>query len=97
MLNQQTIQKLVANINKDSHLSTEEKLAVVSKLADPTFIDSGSKAPGVIKKFLNLPIHAQILLTVAGFGIAKYLLDKSKKHDKFIEYNEKLKTYEINA
>jgi len=103
MLSQQEQQLLIMLVSQDGQLTPEQKNYIFHKLKEPTFIQSltaGALGAGVglvISKFLNISKRGQILLTMAGFGIGKYLLDKCEKHDKFIQYNSRLKTYEINA
>ena len=84
-------------------MSESDKEEIIAKLNDAAFYDNlmhGAAGAGVgvaIAKFLNLPKTAQVLLSIAGFGIGKYLLDVSRKRDKFLQYNEKLKVYDIKA
>ena len=97
-----TKEQLIDIVKKDMSLKPDEKLELVTKLSDHSFFDhvsngaAGAGAGFVIAKFLNLSKPAQVVLTLAGFGIGKYLLDTARKHDKFLQYNNKLKVYEID-
>lgn len=103
MLSPQEQQTLMLIVSQDNSLTPDQKQYVMNKLNDPTFVQElgagalGAGAGYVLAKFLRISKPGQILLTLAGFGIGKYLLDKSQKHDKFVQYNSKLKAYEINA
>lgn len=103
MLSIQDQQHILALVNQDTQLTPEQKNYLVTKMREPSFIQSllsgalGAGAGLVLAKFLNVSKQGQILLTMAGFGIGKYLLDKSEKHDKFVQYNSNAKSYEINA
>lgn len=98
-----TKDKLTTIVRNDPSLSEEEKDELITKLDDNIFFDSlmrGATGAGVgyvIAKFLGLSRSARVLLSIAGFGIGRYLLDTSRKHDKFLQYNEKLKIYDIKA
>ena len=101
-LDPQHIQALFQVISQDPTLTTEQRVQVMEKLDDQHFLSKSTKAGVVggsvgyaVSKFLALPKRAQILLTLAGFGIGKYLLVKSQNYDKFMRYNEKLEMYEI--
>lgn len=84
-------------------MSQSEKDELIDKLEDTTTYNhmihgvAGAGAGLAVAKFMNLPKTAQVLLSIAGFGIGKYLLDVSRKRDKFLQYNEKLKVYDIKA
>lgn len=96
-------QQLVNTINRDITLSASEKAFIYNKINDANFYDQllhgvfGAGTTYAISKFLKLSPTSQVLLSVAGFGIGKYLLDKSRKYDKFIQYNSELGTYDINT
>lgn len=100
MLTQAQLMQLVQH---DSGLTIQEKAELIEKIQDNDFYTNlmhgtiGASIGYIISKFLNLSRSAQILMSVAGFGIGRYLLDVSRKHDKFIQYNERLRTYEINS
>lgn len=99
----ETMQGLMRVITHDPTLSTEQRIQILEKIEDPDFLSDSTKAGvaggGVgfaISKFFALPKRAQVLLTLAGFGIGKYLLVKSQNYDKFMSYNEKRQMYKIN-
>ncbi len=94
-------QELIHLVNNDHGLSESTRQELTEKLNDDEFYDKmmhGSIGAGtgyVVGKFLDLSKRSQMLLSVAGFGVGTYLLDSSKKHDKFLQYNKQLKIYEI--
>jgi hypothetical protein len=94
-------QDLVSLINQDPSLSPDEKREVIDHLnSDILTNHPGLTGAGVgfaISKFLNLSRRAQVLLTISGFGIGHFLLDSARKHDKFLQYNEKDKAYDIKS
>lgn len=97
-LDHQQKESLVRLIVADPHLTQEEKKNLIQGIHtnQPWFSSLLAAGLGLaVAKFLNLSSKAQILLTIAGYGIGKYLLDNSKKSDKLLQYNEKLKTYEL--
>ncbi len=58
---------------------------------------AGGAALGVaIAKYKNLSKVSQILLGIAGFGIGTVIYDYFHKKNDFSNYNDKVKTYEIN-
>jgi hypothetical protein len=99
-LNQQEQNQLISAINKDPALSSSDKQSLIEKIREGTWFSDatvGAAAGLAISKFLKLSTKSQILMTTAGFGIGKYLLDKSPKHDKFVEYNDKVRAYDIKT
>jgi hypothetical protein len=94
-----TVMKL---IHVDPHLSQSEKILLTKKIKDNQEQEelihgvAGGAVGFGIAKFLQLSKSAQVLLTLAGYGIGKYLLDNTHKSDKLLEYNDKTKTYKIN-
>lgn len=90
-------------VQQDAGLSKTEKEYLLQRLTEPTILEhlvhgtTGAGVALIVSKYLALPKNAQILLSIAGFGIGKYLLDTTQKRDKFIQYNDKLNTYNINA
>ena len=61
---------------------------------------SGAMGAGiglVVAKYLDLSKSAQVLLALAGVGIGKYLLDQTKKHDRFLQHDKRLKVYNIDG
>lgn len=93
---------LIHTIEKDLSLNPVEKQHLIDKLhKDDKFFDElmhgaiGASTGYIFSKFIGLSPQAQILLSMAGFGFGKYLLDKSKKHDKLVKYDEDKKHYEL--
>lgn len=95
--------QLITTIQQDPTLTSEEKAEIITKLSDETFSKkliheiTGAGIGFAISKFFKLSKPAQALLTLAGFGIGRYLLEETRKHDRFLQYDDKLKTYKINA
>jgi hypothetical protein len=56
---------------------------------------AGAAIAFAFSKYLKLSKPAQVLLSLAGFGIGKYLLDETRKHDKFLQYDPKHKVYNL--
>lgn len=96
-------QQLVQLVMNDPLLSISEKAELVDKLRDANYYQSlvhGAIGAGLglaFSRYMELSRTAQVLISLAGFGIGKYLLDVSSKHDKFLQYNDKYKTYTINS
>jgi hypothetical protein len=89
-------------IEADPHISEENKLDLIQKIdngdEDSELLHGieGAGAGLIAAKFLQLSRNSQILLTIAGYGIGKYLLDNSKNNDKVMQYNDKLKRYNLH-
>lgn len=96
-----TKQQIVKAIQHDPSLSEAEKELLISKINDDKWFDklmhgaTGASVGYLVSKFFGLTKKSQVLLTVAGFGIGRYLLDNVRKSGKFMQYNDKLKVYEI--
>jgi hypothetical protein len=99
-------QQILLAIQADPSLSPEERAHVmqvvnqvdfVTKLAAGSF---GASLAYLLSKFMGLGRTAQVLLSIAGFGIGRLILDASTKpkqnSGRFATYNEKMKTYEVN-
>jgi hypothetical protein len=98
-----TKQKILLAVQRDPTLDPEEKVRIAENLNDAMFYNKIVK-PGLttgagfaIAKFFELSKPAQALITLAGYGIGRYLLDESDKHDKFLQYNKETGNYKINA
>ena len=98
-VNQQQVQSLIQN---DPGLPPDRKQELLAKISDPDVFDEimngvlGAGIGYVVAKFLNLSKRTQILLSMAGFGVGSYLEDKTRHSDKkFVNYNPKLKAYEL--
>jgi F0F1-type ATP synthase assembly protein I len=97
-----TIQRLVQSVTADSILARDEKQKVLDMLSRTDFLSklqSGALGAGLaflLAKFLKMSPRAQLLMTLAGYGIGRMLVDASSKHsEKFIQYNDRMKLYEI--
>lgn len=90
-------------IMQDHGLSEDEKHTLLTKIHQPGFLSSlmaGSAGAGLAYsagKYLKLSPTAKFLLTISGFGIGKYLLEKTQDHDTFIKYNKNTKLYHLNT
>ncbi len=96
-------QDLLMALRADPSLSAHERQQVEQMVSQPDFITKlmygafGASLAYIVSKYLKLSKTAQILLAVAGFGIGRLLLDASNKHsDKFSQYNNRIKLYEVN-
>lgn len=103
-LTDQERQTLIRSITVDPHIDIEQKEKLLDAItAQNSFYHSlfnGALGSGIgysISKFLKLSKSGQILVTMAGFGIGKYLLDNHNNSDKFMEYNKQLKGYKLNV
>lgn len=97
------IQHLLAALRADPSLNPQERKQVEHMVSQPDFTTKlmygafGASLAYIVAKYLKLSKSAQILLAIAGFGIGRLLLDASQKHkDKFVQYDNKIKQYEIN-
>ena len=102
MLSNEDKLSLIKLIHADPHLAEADKTAIIKKLEkgeNDSWLNgvAGAGAGFAVSRFLKLSKNAQILLTIAGYGIGKYLLDNTKKHDKLVEYNDNSKSYKINV
>ena len=90
-------QELIDSVKSDPHLSYAERNEIIDKLNDNDFyknVIAGGASIALLSKFTKLSTTSKVLLTLAGFGISKYLLDAVRKHDRFLQYNSKTKMYE---
>jgi len=90
-------QELIEIVQADPHLTDLQKYQITAKLKDNAFyknVIAGGASLALLSKFTKLSTTSKVLLTLAGFGISKYLLDATRKHDKFLQYNSKNKAYE---
>lgn len=95
---------VMRSISIDPHLTPTERQRLISLTTQG---DSfwrkaingavGAAAGLAVSKFLKLSSTSQTLITLAGFGIGRYLLDNSDDSGKFMEYNKQLKGYKINS
>ncbi len=91
---------LVKIIQADPHLAPQEKSELTNAVSNEDSWTKGLLGAGAgmaVAKFLKLSTNAQILLTMAGYGIGKYLLASHRKSDKLLSYDPKTKNYQINA
>jgi len=94
---------LTQAVQADPILSPSEKEKIHALLSQPDFLSKlmhgmfGASLVYLLTEYLKLGKTAQILLSIAGFGVGRLLLDvHEKKKTDFANYNEKLKVYEIN-
>ena len=91
---------VIKAIHSDHTLTRTQQDEITEKIRDKSWFSDatiGAALGLAISKFLKLTPKAQALMTAAGFGIGKYLLDKSSKHDKFVQYNDKVRAYDIKT
>lgn len=100
-MNSITKQQLIQLIQQDQGVTPEEKAELINKLENDELFEhlmhgaAGAGIGYIIAKYLKLSKEAQFLLSIAGFGIGRYILDKSKNDDRFLQYDSKLKVYNI--
>ena len=104
MLNPDDRLSVIKIIHADPHISEADKNRLVNKIEGTSNINdsfwngiAGAGAALAVSHFLKLSRNAQILLTIAGYGIGKYLLDNTDKRAKLMEYNDKSKSYNLNV
>ena len=76
-----TPEQLIKIVTNDQYLSPTEKNELLQKLHEPSFAQNllhGSIGAGIslaFTKYMKMSKTAQILLSMAGFGIGRYLLN----------------------
>jgi hypothetical protein len=97
------INDLVSAIKADPTLDDTDKKHVIAMVSEHDFITKlmygafGASLSYIVAKYLGLSKTAQVLLAIAGYGVGRLLLDASKhKDNRFVQYNDKIKLYEIN-
>ena len=95
---------ILRSVSIDPHLSSNERQLLLNQIAQgDSFWQKhlgGAVGAGIslaISRYLKLSTTSQVLVTLAGFGLGKYLLDKSDDSTKFMEYNKQLKGYKLNS
>lgn len=95
---------IINSISIDPHLSSEDRKRLIASITneDSSYhsLLNGALGAGIgyaIARFLKLSKNTQIVVTLAGFGIGKYLLDNHENSGKFMEYDKKLKGYKLNS
>lgn len=89
---------LVAAVQMDATLPPDKKQTLLDFIHMPNFLSylkGGVFGAGVayaVAKFLGMSKRTQLLLTIAGFGIGKLLLDT---HDQVFKYNPSYKSYQV--
>jgi prolipoprotein diacylglyceryltransferase len=95
------LQELIRSIRADNTLSKEHKDTIEDKLREPTFFNKliyggfGAALASAIAKYLELSKKARILVTIAGYGVGRMILNQVEKEDKFVTFNPKTNLYEI--
>src|SRR5688500_3482559 len=57
---------------------------------------SGAAMSNVLSRYMQLSKPAQVLLSIAGFGIGSYFIKATRDSKNFVSYNDKMKAYELN-
>ena len=103
-LNDVDKEAIIHSISIDPHISIEQRQKLINsiKQEDSTYrgLINGALGASVgyaISRFLKLSQTTQVVVTLAGFGIGKYLLDNHENSGKFMEYDKKLKGYKLNT
>ena len=93
------VTRLKSTISGDNSLTAQEKETVLSALQDDKLKSSliGGGLGLLAAKYLKLSSTAQVLLTLAGFGIGKALLNRVPKTNKSLKYNNTVKAYEVQS
>lgn len=100
--NKKYLDLFLSLVQQDHGLSQEEKQIIATQLNHPNTIQtllSGSLGAGLalaVSKYLKLHPTSQVLLSLAGFGIGKYLLEKLSNRDIFMKYDKGSKLYHLN-
>lgn len=87
-------------IARDAGLLPEERQKLIQHINTPGVYDrmvsgpSGAAVAYLIGKFLNLSNKAQILISLAGYGIGNYFKSKADDKAATVKYNNKIKYYD---
>lgn len=94
--------KLNKLIFSDPNLSDEERETLKKIVGHQDFVNklvSGGLGAGlalIFSKFLKMSNTAQILLTIAGYGLGRVLLEnKQSSQNDFLEFDSKTKAYNV--
>ena len=95
---------ILRSISIDPHLQALERQRLTTAITheDPSWKKliagvTGAAAGFAISRFLKLSTTSQVLVTLAGFGVGRYLLDNSDDSNQFMAYNKQLKSYKLNT
>lgn len=89
-------------ISRDPTLTGGEKQDIIHLLSQPNEFEkmlAGTKGAALaflISKYLKLTPQAQVLLSIAGFGLGSYFKSKASDKRQLVQYNDKIKAYELN-
>ena len=92
---------LLTLVQQDFGLSPDERQMLTQALSQTDRYQklmagtSGALIANAAGKYMNLSKPAQILLSLAGFGIGSYLLKATRDSNNFVRYNDKMNAYEL--
>lgn len=93
-----SLPELVSAVQMDATIPSDKKQTLIDFIHMPNFLGylkGGVFGAGVayaVAKFLGMSKRTQLLLTIAGFGIGKLLLDT---HDRIFKYNPNYQSYQV--
>jgi len=104
MLSPEITQQLISIIKSDHTLGQDDKNLLINKLQSPSEVSkllagiSGASFALLLARFLHMGKTTQVIMTLAGFGIGRLLLERIEKPDdtsKVLQYKDKLNYYDI--
>lgn len=95
---------IIHSISIDPHITADQRQKLINSIRteDSQYrgLINGALGASIgyaIGRYLKLSKTTQVVVTLAGFGIGKYLLDNHENSGKFMEYDKKLKGYKLNT
>lgn len=88
-------------VNVDQGISGDKRSTVNNWLNDPEFVGElqtgamGSAIAYLLSKYVNLSPKAQILMSLAGFGVGKLIYDYKQGTANISSFNPVVKMYEL--
>lgn len=96
------LNELAKVIKLDPKLQEDERTTILKLLNSPEFfskLKTSAASSGLvylISSYLKLSRPAQVLLSIAGFGIGRIIHELFQQDDHFSKYNTKTRSYAIN-
>ena len=96
-----TKEDLIEAVANDLSLSPQQRIEIVNRLQKEDQFSNlehgviGGALGYSLSKFLKLGKTSQLLLSIAGFGAGKLLLNHGNANDNTLNYNKKNNTYEV--